>query len=169
VTHEATHQMAGNTGLMPNRSGTPVWVAEGIATYFESPSEAAWAGIGGVNEERLKLYRGMAGDEEHAHIDFVVSDDVFMCIDPDQMVNAYGPSWALTHFLMAHHFDKLKQYYALLAERRAKGFKPFSAEENLALFKKVFGEDTDTLNAQWHQYMRTLKTDIEQIIDGDAN
>ena len=32
VSHEATHQMAGNTGLMPRNVITPTWVAEGIAT-----------------------------------------------------------------------------------------------------------------------------------------
>ena len=77
VSHEATHHMAGNTGLMPGDAPVPIWAAEGLATYFESPKEAAWSGIGSVNEERLRWYRGLERDKMHSNIDFIVSDQIF--------------------------------------------------------------------------------------------
>lgn len=168
VTHECTHQMAANTRLMPNKTGTPVWVAEGIATYFESPREAAWAGIGTVNESRLSLYRALANDTEHCNLEFIVSDNIFMQAGSHgSLLHAYGQAWALTHFLMAEHFDQLMELYRHLAARVSKTEKPFSPKKNLELFKKVFGDDLDTLNAQWHRYMRSLKTDVERIVAGE--
>ena len=168
VSHECTHQMAANTGLQPNESAVPVWVAEGIATYFESPKEAAWAGIGTVNESRLSLYRQNAGDTARSNVEYIVSDDVFMkARSHEEVLNAYSQAWALNHFLMAHHFDKLMKYYQLLAKRKAKVGKMFPPEKNIAAFKKIFGDDLKTLNAQWRRYMRDLKTDVERVVDGE--
>ncbi|MCI0362106.1 MAG: DUF1570 domain-containing protein, partial [Planctomycetaceae bacterium] len=48
VSHEITHQMAGNTGLLPRHVQVPRWVHEGLATYFETPNGASWGGIGKV-------------------------------------------------------------------------------------------------------------------------
>ena len=73
VSHEATHHMAGMTGLMPGDAPVPVWAAEGLATYFESPKNAAWSGIGAVNRDRLELYRHLARDTKHSNIEFIVS------------------------------------------------------------------------------------------------
>ncbi|MDP7017091.1 MAG: DUF1570 domain-containing protein [Pirellulaceae bacterium] len=77
VSHEATHHMAGNTGLMPPTSPIPVWAAEGLATYFESPKEAAWSGIGAVNTQRLNWYRELEPNKRFSNIDFIVSDNIF--------------------------------------------------------------------------------------------
>src|SRR4029077_10349344 len=61
VSHEATYQMAGNTGLLPRHVDIPRWVHEGLATYFEAPGDAAWAGIGAVSDERLAVSRAREG------------------------------------------------------------------------------------------------------------
>src|SRR5260370_14025096 len=75
VSHECTHQMAGNTGLLPRHVAIPRWVHEGLATYFEAPSAATWAGIGAVSIERLIFYRGLADHYRvHSNIDFIVGD-----------------------------------------------------------------------------------------------
>ena len=55
VSHEATHQLAGNSGLLPRHVLVPTWVHEGLATYFEVPEDAAWGGVGAVNASRLRL------------------------------------------------------------------------------------------------------------------
>ena len=77
VSHETTHQLAGSTGLLPRDVRVPQSAHEGLAAYFESPNDAAWAGIGAVNEERLGWYRALASDREHSNIDFTVSDQIF--------------------------------------------------------------------------------------------
>src|SRR6185436_1598788 len=71
VSHETTHQMAGNTGLLPRHVRIPSWVHEGLATYFEESNGATWGGIGAVNEQRLNRYRALERDREHSNIGFI--------------------------------------------------------------------------------------------------
>jgi hypothetical protein len=65
VSHEGTHQMAGNTGLFPRHVAIPAWGHEGLATYFEAPDDAAWSGMGAVNRERLAWYRALEPNRQH--------------------------------------------------------------------------------------------------------
>lgn len=164
VSHEATHQMAGNTGLMPRHVLTPTWAAEGLATYFESPRDAAWSGIGAVNKQRLSSYRDLQRDRRHSDIDFIVRDQIFTQAQThDAALFAYGQSWALTHFLMEKRFDELMTYYRRLGEMPPD---VVLAPELLGkVFSEVFGEDRTRLDSDWRTYMRTLKTDLEKIMD----
>lgn len=165
VSHEATHQMAANTGLMPNNAPVPLWAAEGLATYFECPEQASWSGIGAVNKGRLEDYRLLAKYTDRSNVSFVSSDKVFkLAANHYTIKHAYGQAWALTHFLMERHFDGLIEYYRLLAEKKSE--KQLSAEEYEELFQKAFGKDREALEAQWHKYMRSLKTDLELVLEG---
>ena len=163
VSHEATHHMAAATGLFPNKAPVTTWAHEGLATYFESPSEAAWSGIGTVNKDRLKRYRELAGDREHSSIPFVTSDRIFSKAGTlDAMLHGYGQAWALTHFLMNHHFEELIKYYQLVAAIESEDNLEPDEYENL--FAEAFGEDLDALEGEWRKYMSTLRTDLEKII-----
>ncbi len=164
VSHEATHQLAANTGLMPNDSPVPTWAAEGLATYFEAPKQAAWSGIGAVNAERLGWYRELAPLRKVSNIDFIVSNQIFSrSANNFTTLHAYGQSWALTHFLMEKHFVKLVAYYREIGKLP----KAMHAEpaELQAAFDKVFGKDKQALDGQWRAYMRGLKTDLEKTLE----
>ncbi len=169
VSHETAHQMADNTGLQPNHAVVPTWAAEGLATYFESPKEAAWAGIGVVNEKRLMWYRLLARDTKHSNIDFIVSNQIFMRAGSDiTTIAAYGQAWALTHFLMDRHFDKLMEYYKLAAMRSMKEYKEIDDPKEFfkdyqADFDAIFGENKTSLTREWRDYMNSLKTDLERV------
>ncbi|PHS09659.1 MAG: hypothetical protein COA78_11865 [Blastopirellula sp.] len=165
VSHEATHQLAGNTGLMPGDSPVPVWAAEGLATYFESPKEAAWGGIGAVNEERLELYRYLAPVTDISNIRFIVTDQIFTRASSNfSTMHAYAQSWALTHFLMDRHFTKLMKYYQKLSEH--KGNLRLSEEKYIEIFTEAFeGRTIDQLDLEWKSYMRGLKTDLERVLN----
>jgi hypothetical protein len=164
TSHEITHQLAANTGLTPNEAPVPVWAAEGVATYFECPKDAAWSGIGTVNKQRLNWYRGLAGDREHSSIDFTVSDRVFMdAVTDEAIMHAYGQAWALTHFLMERHFDRLVKYYRSLALIQSE--KRLTAEQNIQAFDNVFGDIKAQLSVEWRNYMRSLKTDVERVLE----
>lgn len=193
ISHEATHQLAANTGIMPNGAPMALWAAEGIATYFEAAKGADWDGIGAVNDERLKWYRGLESfieykkDKEREDwsvlqsIDFVTNDHWFR-ISPHI---AYGQSWALTHFLMERHPKELVQYYLLMAQGRpedklsdevffALSFFPslkFTQDmrtqvESLEAFEQVFGDSKEDLQYEWRSYMNSLKADRELDLQG---
>ena len=60
IVHEATHQLAYNTGLQTRYAGNPMWVSEGIAVYFETPdldSSRGWRYIGAINRLHLNHFR----------------------------------------------------------------------------------------------------------------
>ena len=44
LVHEATHQLAFNTGLHQRLAPIPVWLSEGVAMYFETPDLRATSG-----------------------------------------------------------------------------------------------------------------------------
>ena len=164
VSHECTHQMAGNTGLLPIQVQVPSWVHEGLATYFEAPGDATWAGIGAVNADRLDWYRGLEPDRVHSNIDFIVGDEIFdKAGNLTSTIHGYGQAWALTHFLLENHFDKFISFYRLLGEMPRDT--ALSADVLNSLFTKVFGEDRKGLDQEWRSYMRGLKTDTDKILD----
>jgi len=166
VSHEITHQMAGNTGLLPRHVRVPSWVHEGLATYFETPNGASWSGIGAVNNSRLELYRVLAPDREHSNIDFIVGDQIFdYAATHAGTVHGYSQAWGLTHFLMEKHFDRFMAFYRRLGEMPPDLI--LSAEALTELFDEAFeGHDRRELDAEWHRYMSRLRTDIELILEG---
>lgn len=163
VSHEATHQMASNTGLFPHHVRVPSWVHEGLAAYFESPNDGAWSGIGAVNEQRIMYYRALEPDRVHSSLDFIVGDQIFdYARSLGATLHGYGQAWALTHFLIEKHFDELMRFYKALGE-----LPPdinFTPEVLNALFNRTFGGDRQGLEQEWRSYMRTLKTDTEEVL-----
>ncbi len=178
VSHEATHQLAANTGLLPRQVLVPTWAHEGLATYFEAPKEAAWSGIGAVNEERLDWYRQLERQlEQHrirAAIEWTVTDRFFDSTTSLEdstaslqiALHGYGQAWALTHFLMERHFDELMSYYRRLGEMPPHVM--LNRHVLTEIFNEVFGEDRKRLELEWRSYMRSLKTDLEKILDEEG-
>jgi hypothetical protein len=165
VSHETTHQMAGNTGLLPRHVRIPSWVHEGLATYFETPDGAKWGGIGAVNQSRLSLYRNLERDREHSNLDFIVGDQIFdYARSLGATLHGYGQAWALTHFLMEKHFDKFMAFYRRLGELPPDTY--LSQEVVNQLFDEALATDRQVLDYQWRGYMNSLKTDLELILDG---
>jgi hypothetical protein len=163
VSHECTHQMAANTGLLPRHVQIPLWVHEGLASYFETPNDTTWGGIGAVNADRLQWYRELEPDREHSNIDFIAGDQIFSyALSMDEKLHGYGQAWALTHFLIERHFDQLMTYY-----RRLGDLPPdlvFNPEVLRLVFDEVFGSDREALDAEWRTYMRSLKTNVDEIL-----
>ncbi|QDT11076.1 DUF1570 domain-containing protein [Planctomycetes bacterium K23_9] len=164
VTHEATHQLAANSKLMPRATFNMRWAHEGLASYFESPKDASWAGIGAVNEQRLMWYRLLAADTEHSNIKFIVTDRIFDYAQSNgAQLAAYGQSWALTHFLMDQHMPELMKFYRLMGKQPEDQARTEQwREDTYASFQEIFG-NTQTLEAQWRAYMRSLKTDTAKL------
>jgi len=164
VSHETTHQMAGNTGLLPRHVRIPTWVHEGLATYFETPDDAMWGGMGAVNESRLQLYRALENDREHSNLSFIVGDQIFDYAKTlGATLHGYGQAWALTHFLLEKHFDEFLAFYRRLGELPPDTVP--SQEIINQLFDECMGIDRAALDQQWRAYMNSLKTDIEQILN----
>jgi hypothetical protein len=162
VSHEATHHLAANSGLLPRKKAAMRWAHEGLASYFESPKEADWAGIGAVNENRLEYYKALASDPEHGTLEFLVTDKVFdFAASHSAHLAAYGQAWALTHFLMERHFDGLMEFYNRVAELDSE---KILRSDIVKIFEETIGDLTSVEN-EWRSYMRGLKTDLEVILN----
>jgi hypothetical protein len=165
VTHEATHQIAGNSGLFPRELRIPRFVQEGMAAYFESPNDATWSGVGAVNKVRLEYYRALAdrfNDRKYSNIDFVVSDQIYTRAgDHNTILHAYGQAWAFTHFLMEKHFDKLQEFWRNLS--RLPADMVICQDDIVRCFDAAFGKERDRLDMEWRRHMDSLKTDEDKL------
>jgi hypothetical protein len=169
VSHEAIHQLAGNTGLMPRETVGLRWAHEGLASYFESPAAAGLSGVGTVNETRLIGYKKIARIPQLAPLELLVSDLLFDAAKTDNAVlDAYGYAWALTHFLMEKHFEKLVDYYKKCSELQADEQGAIERQILVNLFTDSFG-DLRHLESEFHHYMSTLKTDIQRMIEAQSS
>lgn len=154
VIHEATHQMAFNCGLHARLAPVPVWVSEGIATYFETPdlrSRTGWRGIGTVNRHRLARFRETYRPGE---LDTIVrADDRFR--DVTAAPEAYAVAWSLTWFLLETRRPQFVRYLETLAAKR-----PFAADGpdlRLEEFANAFAGSPAALEPALVRHMERLE------------
>jgi hypothetical protein len=135
-----------------------------MATYFESPSDEAWGGIGAVDDVRIENYRALQNDRLYSNIDFIIEDrSLNGATASDARPKAAAQVWSLTHFLFENHPRELMTYYKVLGDMpRDVTFNPDLLGN---LFSRAFGRDHQALQQEWRSYMRTLKSDVERMED----
>ena len=154
LVHEATHQMAFNGGLHRRLAPVPLWVSEGVATYFETPdlsSERGWKGIGNVNPPRLERFLAgyRAGELER----IVLSDEPFR--QPDAALDAYARAWAITYFLVQTRKAAFVDYLQLIA--RKEPLADDDVEERRRDFIAAFGVAPAALEEPLLKFMTRLR------------
>jgi hypothetical protein len=159
VSHEAIHQLAGNSGLMPRDRIASQWAHEGLAAYFETSSSIGRAGVGAVNSSRLLDHRTVSRDPKRRGIAAIVSDRIFLeARNQLEAVEAYGPAWALTHFMMQTRPQDMMAYY-----RKVHALSnTLSDQQRIQIFIDTFGP-IDDLDQAFQTYTASLKTEIERI------
>jgi hypothetical protein len=156
IVHEATHQIAFNSGLQVRFADLPFWVSEGLAIYFETPdlqSTKGWRNIGGINQVNLFNFRKSLRDRPADSLELLLTDDKRFR-DPATMSAAYAEAWALNYFLLRTRSDKYVAYLKTMSEQTPLVTVP--PEERLAQFKAAFGDDLNALDAEFLRYMRSL-------------
>lgn len=137
LVHEATHQMAFNTGMHRRLAPVPLWVSEGIATYFETPdlnNVRGWRGVGAVNRPRLDHF--LRSYQPGCVAAMIRDDEAFR--DPDRAVDCYATAWAVCHHLLQVHKPEFVAYLRGLAEKQP--LDDDSADQRLAAFEAAFGD-----------------------------
>jgi len=154
LVHEATHQMAFNGGLHRRLAPVPVWVSEGVATYFETPdlsSQRGWKGIGSVNGPRLERF--LSRQEPGFLERMVVDDQVFR--EAEGAVDAYARAWAVTFFLMQTRREAFVDYLRTIA--RKEPLADDSPEERLRDFTEAFGAAPGALEEPLLRFLSRLR------------
>ena len=145
IVHEATHQIAFNSGVHARMADNPYWLVEGLAMYFETPdlrSVSGWQTVGRINPTRFRDYRTyFRGRRPRDSLKGMLSaDDPFL--NGNNAVDAYSEAWALTYFLIKTRRVDYMVYLDRLSKKGIALKKPLP-EERLAEFEAVFGNVHD--------------------------
>jgi len=152
IMHEASHQLAFNTGLLNRDGDLPVWLIEGLATYCEATDNGFWTGMGAANPQRLKgLRRGVKGERKLLPLRALVENDGWLHapdVGREQVLMGYAQSWALVRMLLEEQPRALKRYCETVYQRR-------TPEHRLTDFGEVFG-DLVRMERRHLDYVRKL-------------
>lgn len=158
MVHEATHQVAFNTGLHTRTGQNPKWIVEGLATVFESPgirgsSSQRGKAIQRVNRERYLWFQNFAKSRRQPKSlgAFVSNDRPFQTAALD----AYAEAWALSFYLIETRPSKYAKYLKTITERDP--MKPYPADERLSDFQTAFGSDLEMLDADFLRFFTRLE------------
>jgi hypothetical protein len=154
IVHEATHQIAFNSGLQVRFADVPFWLSEGIAIYFETPDlkrSKGWGGIGAVNRVNLLNFRKYLETRPRGSLAQLLSDDKRFR-DPKTSADAYAEAWALNYFLIRTRKAAYIRYLQDLAALPPQRF--LEPDERIAQFRQHFGDDLDALEAEFLKHMR---------------
>ena len=157
ILHEACHQIAFNTGLQTRLGDNPLWLSEGIATFFESAdtrSSTGWAGTGRINTYNLQqLLVHLRIRPEDSLVSLLTQDERFR--KGDTSAAAYGESWGLTYFLIK---KKPKEFVAYLKKlRQRKPGNPSDAKQRLEDFQECFGQDLAKIDKDFERMISGLR------------
>jgi hypothetical protein len=158
VVHEATHQIAFNSGLHVRMADNPLWLTEGMAMFFETPdltSRSGWRTVGLVNDVRLKRFLEFAAKRRRADsLETLVSSDARLA-DAETAVDAYAEAWALTYFLLR---TRQPAYCRLLRKLREQPrLHWLTAAERLADFREHVADNLTRLDQEFLRYIRKIK------------
>ena len=156
VIHEATHQIAFNTGVHSRLADHPKWVVEGLAMVFESEGVRSRQGhsssIDRVNRERYLWFQEYRKSRraENSLVTLVSENQSF----DKSTLDAYSEAWALTFFLLETRPADYAKFLKILAAR--KPLIPYNSESRLADFTAVFGKDLKELDTRFLRFINRL-------------
>jgi len=156
IIHEATHQIAFNSGLQTRFADIPLWVSEGIAVYFETPdltNAKGWKEIGAVNRPRLDRFREYLTRRPADSLSTLISDDTRLR-DGAAALDAYAEAWALNYYLIRNHSKEYIAYLKMLREKRQLLWDDPS--ERKKEFQAAFGNDLSRLDADFLRQMQRV-------------
>jgi hypothetical protein len=145
VYHEASHQLAYNTGLHSRTGSMPLWLVEGLGTYFETRS--VWSREPSTTATRLHAeqaadFLAFAAKQRGPYLkDLITSDGLF----ERQPLDAYAVSWALTYYLTEQNASAHLKYMQKLAQLPPGT--TYGAERRVKDFEATFGDDWSLLEA----------------------
>ncbi|MFO0946338.1 MAG: DUF1570 domain-containing protein [Planctomycetota bacterium] len=153
IVHESIHQIAYNSGFHNRHVRNPVWLVEGMATFFETPdldAKGGWGGVGNVNRERLERFQQRFSSRPKDSLRRLILDDTLFR-QPDTANDAYAEAWALTYFLCKAKSKSYVEYLKILNARPP--MVEYSAEDRVRDFRTAFGKSPEDVDTDFRKYM----------------
>ncbi len=161
LTHEMTHQLAYNSGLQKRGVMYPLWVSEGLATFFEGCALPRDGRVFGTSRRQRLARLATTGD-------LLDLDDLVVLAGSEALgsspADLYAQCWGLMAFLLQHHPAALSAYLADFAES------PVGRRSSASLrrdFVKYFGR-IDTLERPWRAFIASLQGS-EAAVEGQGS
>ncbi len=157
IIHESFHQLAHNSGLQTRLAHNPLWVSEGLATFFESPDPSSSRGLGKigiVNTFCLRNFRSYFPTRPKDALQKMIKDDSRFR-DPASATAAYAESWAFNYFLLKTRHKEYVAYLKHLSQLPPLGTQ--DADVRLEDFQQFFGDDWDALDRAFIKFIGNLK------------
>lgn len=161
--HEATHQVAFNTGLHSRVGENPRWLVEGLATTFESDDLRSHTGGRGksitrINRNRLLWFANYANKrrKKDSLLTFIRSEKLFH----SSTLDAYAEAWALTFFLVETQPARYARYLKKISQRDP--LKVYSAESREKDFKEAFKTNLRTLEVDYLSFLDKLTEELSR-------
>jgi hypothetical protein len=153
LVHEASHQMAFNCRMHQRLAPVPVWLSEGVATFFETPDPGGrgWKRIGGINRPRLDTF--LASYRPGVLDEIVRGDEPFRA--SEGALDAYARAWALTAFLAQTRKAALVDYITAIGAKPP--LSPDGPEERLRDFVAAFGVEPHELEQPLMKFLARWK------------
>jgi Protein of unknown function (DUF1570) len=160
--HEMIHQLASDSGLLPRHDTFPGWLHEGLAAQFEVIRGGRWAGISRAHDLRLPDWRRL---QSPLKLERLVRNAGF---GHGYQRDLYAQAWALVYFLRTQRAPQFLTFIDLLRSPSLGEEPPVSptGDRVLDAFQRAFGTDMDKLESDWHRFMNTVQTPLEQHVPG---
>jgi hypothetical protein len=157
IIHEATHQLSYNCGLQTRFADNPMWVSEGLATFFEAPdfnSPRGWRSIGRVNQVNLQRWRKFLPTRPAESLTTLLADDTRFR-NAATATNAYAECWALTYFLLKTRRKEYVEYLRMLSEGKPLAEK--TRRERVQMFEQAFDTTVAETDKAMVAYIHRLR------------
>ncbi|MCA9185931.1 MAG: DUF1570 domain-containing protein [Pirellulaceae bacterium] len=153
IIHEATHQLAYNSGLQTRYADNPVWLSEGLAVFFETPdlgNSKGWRTIGAVNYRRLDQFSRYFANRPESSLASLLTDDERLR-NSRTAPDAYAESWALCYFLLKKYPREFSNYLSELGKKEPLVYD--TPEERLATFRRHIVDDLSEFDAEFIRFI----------------
>jgi len=182
IQHEVRHQILYNIGVHTAGAQNPTWLVEGLACLFETPPGSSGAGLGTINQGRLRdirtsltvgelNQRPQAGNLAHAcrtgklvPLKQLIGDAAFLARDNSpHIANHYAQAWSLVCYLHRTRQKAFAQYIQTIAlrDRDAR----FTPEEEIEAFEAAFGPIDARFEQRWVGFILNLPYRPSEISD----
>ena len=129
-----------------------------MAAQFEVIRGGRWAGISRAHDLRLPDWRRV---QSPLRLERLVRDAGF---GRGYQRDLYAQAWALVYFLRTQQPRQFLTFIDLLRSPNLESQSTVSAAGDRVFdaFQRAFGTDLDRLDDEWHKFMKTVQTPLEQ-------